>query len=226
MRLGKNIKAAKKAVEPRLYGVGEAIALLKEASYVKFDETLDVVMILGVDPKHSDQMVRGVSKLPAGSGKEVTVAVFCKDDHIGAAKTYGADFAGNVELIDLIKRGDISFNVCIATPDIMGVVSQVARILGPKGLMPNPKLGTVTQDIESAVRDAKSGRVEFRVDKNGIIHAGIGKLSFSNADLAMNIKSFISDIIKARPSGAKGKYLRSIYLSSTMGPSVMVDYTS
>jgi large subunit ribosomal protein L1 len=180
-------------------------------------------MKLGVDPRHSDQMVRGVVSLPAGTGKNVRVAVICKDEKFDDAKAAGADLVGSNELIDEIKSGKINFDVCITTPDMMGLVGQVARILGPKGLMPNPKLGTVTVDITTAVKNAKSGQVEFRVEKAGIIHAGIGKLSFSNEDLVNNAKSFISAVVKAKPSGAKGVYLKGVYLSSTMGPSVKVD---
>lgn len=207
------------------HSLTEAIDLLKKSTYTKFDETLDIAMNLGVDPRQSDQMVRGLINLPAGTGKTVKIAVICKDERISEAKEAGADIAGSVEIIENIKNGIIGFDVCIATPDMMGVVGSVARILGPKGLMPNPKLGTVTTDIITAVKNAKSGQVEFRVEKAGIIHAGIGKLSFKNEDLLSNAQEFISAVQKAKPSGSKGIYLKALYLSSTMGPSIKIDLT-
>jgi large subunit ribosomal protein L1 len=220
---GKNIKAARTKVDQdKVYEVSEAITFLKETSFTKFDQTLEVVMNLGVDPRHSDQMVRGVTVLPAGSGKDVKVAVICKDEKVNDALSAGADAAGSNEIIDEIKAGNIKFDIYIATPDMMGVVGQVARILGPKGKMPNPKTGTVTPDVKSAVKNAKSGQVEFRVEKAGIIHAGVGKLSFVETDLQRNVEAIISAVIKAKPSGAKGTYLKTLYLSTTMGPSVKV----
>lgn len=220
----KNIRAMRAKIDnSRQYNFGEAISLLKEVSFVKFNETLEVVMNLGVDPRHSDQMVRGVTNLPAGTGKDVRVAVICKDEKVTEAKTAGADVVGSVDLIDEIKSGKIDFDVCIATPDMMASIGQVARILGPKGLMPNPKLGTVTADIATAVKNAKSGQVEFRVEKAGIIHVGVGKLSFSSDDLVANVKALVGAVIKAKPSGAKGAYVKSLYLSSTMGPSLKID---
>ncbi|MDF2965863.1 MAG: rplA [Rickettsiaceae bacterium] len=219
---GKKIKAARVQVDQdKTYEVLEAIELLKKLSFTKFDQTLEVVMNLGVDPRHSDQMVRGVTVLPAGTGKEVKVAVICKDEKINEALAAGADAAG-VEVIDDIKAGKINFDIYIATPDMMGVVGQVARILGPKGKMPNPKTGTVTPDVKTAVKNAKSGQVEFRVEKAGIIHAGIGKLSFADTDLQKNVDAIVSAIMKAKPSGAKGTYLKNMYLTTTMGPSVKV----
>jgi large subunit ribosomal protein L1 len=203
-----------------------AIGSLQSLSYTKFDSTLEVVMKLGVDPKHSDQMVRGIVALPAGTGKISRVAVICKDEKIEEALAAGADIAGSVEIIDDIKNGKIDFDVCIATPNMMPVIGAVARILGPKGLMPNPKLGTVTTDIVTAVKNAKGGQVEYRVEKAGIIHAGVGKLSFSKQDLLNNVSTLISAVVKAKPSGAKGNYLKAIYLSSTMGPSVKIDISS
>ena len=221
---GKKLKEARAKLDfNALCSVENAVATLKEISYVKFDETLEVVMKLGVDPRHSDQMVRGVVALPAGSGKNVRVAVICKDDKIEAAKIAGADLVGSTDIIEEIKSGKINFDVCIATPDMMGVIGGVARILGPKGLMPNPKLGTVTADIATAVKNAKSGQVEFRVEKAGLIHAGVGKLSFAAGDLVKNAQAFMSAVIKAKPSGTKGNYLKAIYLSSTMGPSMKID---
>jgi len=220
----KNLRAARSTVESsRLYSINEAVAAIKSASYAKFDETLEVVMKLGVDPRHSDQMVRGVVSLPFGTGKTMRVAVICKDDRASEAISAGADIASSVELIEDIKSGNIKFDVCIATPDMMGVVGQVARILGPKGLMPNPKLGTVTNDLAAAISAAKNGQVEFRVEKAGIVHAGVGKLSFDHNSLAGNVKALMSAVLNAKPSGSKGAYLKAMYLSSTMGPSVEVD---
>lgn len=224
---GKKIRAARENIDPaKQYSAQEAINKLKSVAFTKFDQTLDVVLKLGVDPRHSDQMVRGMVSLPAGSGKTVKVAVFCKDDKVEAAKAAGADIVGSTELVDSIKSGKIDFDICIATPDMMAVIGQVAKILGPKGLMPNPKLGTVTVDIATAVKNAKSGQVEFRVEKAGIIHAGIGKLSFKEDDLYANLKALVDAIQKARPSGAKGTYMKQVFLSSTMGPSVRLDLAS
>ncbi len=220
----KNTRAARAKVNnARLYNFAEAITTLKDASFVKFDETLEVVMRLGVDPRHSDQMVRGVTNLPAGTGKNVRVAVICKDERVAEAKAAGADLAGSMDIIDDIKGGKIDFDVCIATPDMMAAIGQVARILGPKGIMPNPKLGTVTTDIATATKNAKSGQVEFRVEKAGIIHVGVGKLSFSADDLLSNVKTLVGAVVKAKPAGAKGAYVKGVYLSSTMGPSVQID---
>ncbi len=220
---GKHIRAARSKVEDKAYLIADAVDVVKKIKYTKFDETLDVVMRLGVDPRHSDQQVRGVVALPAGSGKNVRVAVICKEDKEAVAKAAGADLVGSNEIIEAIKAGKIDFDVCIATPDMMALIGQVARVLGPKGLMPNPKLGTVTPDVATAVKNAKSGQVEFRVEKAGIIHAGVGKLSFSNDDLIKNVDALVSAVVKAKPAGAKGVYLKSVYLASTMGPSVRID---
>lgn len=221
---GKKLEAAWRKIDPNSnYELENGIQILKEVTYAKFDETLELVMKLGVDPRHSDQMVRGVVSLPAGTGKVTRVAVICKEERIAEAKEAGADIAGSIDIIDEIKSGKINFDVCIATPDMMVIIGQVARILGPKGLMPNPKLGTVTADIRTAVKNAKSGQVEFRVEKSGIIHAGVGKLSFSGEDLLKNVQAMISAVSKAKPTGAKGTYLKAIYLSTTMGPSVKID---
>lgn len=223
----KNIRAVRSKIDnSRQYNFAEAISLLKDVSFVKFNETLEVVMNLGVDPRHSDQMVRGVTNLPSGTGKDVRVAVICKDEKTAEAKSAGADVVGSVDLIDEIKSGKIDFDICIATPDMMASIGQVARILGPKGLMPNPKLGTVTTDIVTAIKNAKSGQVEFRVEKAGIIHVGVGKLSFSSDELVSNVKALVGAVIKAKPSGAKGAYVKSLYLSSTMGPSLKIDVAS
>ncbi len=221
---GKKLRAVKEKLDPaKVYAADEAIKLLKSVAFTKFDQTLDVVFKLGVDPRHSDQMVRGMITLPSGTGKAVRVAVFCKEDKYDIAKAAGADLVGSVEIIEDIKDGKINFDICIATPDMMGTVGQVAKILGPKGLMPNPKLGTVTPDIATAIKNAKSGQVEFRVEKAGIIHAGIGKLSFSDKDLFSNLKAIFDAIQKAKPSGAKGTYMKQVFLSSTMGPSLKLD---
>jgi large subunit ribosomal protein L1 len=225
--MGKKIAAAKKAIEKtKEYSLQEAISLVKKSCFAKLDETLDIAINLGVDPRHSDQMVRGMVSLPAGTGKDVRVEVICKEDKVADAKAAGADIAGSTEIIDNIKAGKIDFDICISTPDMMGVVGQVARVLGPKGLMPNPKLGTVTADITTAVKNAKSGQVEYRVEKAGIVHAGIGKISFADADLLKNAIAFIESVAKAKPAGAKGTYLKRIHVSSTMGPSLRVDLST
>jgi large subunit ribosomal protein L1 len=207
----------------KLYGVEEAIKLAKANATAKFDETIEIALNLGVDPRHADQMVRGVVTLPAGTGKDVRVAVFAKGDKAEEAKKAGADVVGAEDLMETIQSGQIDFDRVIATPDMMGVVGRLGKVLGPKGLMPNPKLGTVTPDVAKAVKDAKGGQVEFRVEKAGIIHSGIGKASFSEADLRKNFDAFVDAIVKAKPSGAKGKYVKKVAVSSTMGPGLKVD---
>lgn len=207
----------------KLYGVTEAIALIKENATAKFDETIEVALNLGVDPRHADQMVRGVVSLPKGTGKTVRVAVFAKDAKAEEARAAGADIVGADDLIDQITNGNIDFDRCIATPDMMGLVGRVAKILGPKGMMPNPKLGTVTPNVGQAVKDAKGGQVEYRVEKAGIIHSGIGKASFSAEDLRENFDALLNAIVRAKPSGAKGKYLRKAAISSSMGPGIRLD---
>ncbi len=207
----------------KLYGVSEAIALIKEHATAKFDETIEVALNLGVDPRHADQMVRGVVSLPKGTGKTVRVAVFAKDAKAEEARAAGADVVGAEDLIEAITNGNIDFDRCIATPDMMGMVGRVAKILGPKGMMPNPKLGTVTQNVGQAVKDAKGGQVEYRVEKAGIIHSGIGKASFSADDLRANFDALVDAVVKAKPSGAKGKYLRKAAISSSMGPGIRLD---
>ncbi|MGX6959909.1 MAG: 50S ribosomal protein L1 [Rickettsia endosymbiont of Pentastiridius leporinus] len=224
---GKKIGEAREKVKSdNLYDLTTAVERLKSASYVKFDPTLEIVMKFGIDPRHSDQMVRGVVNLPAGTGKTVRVAIICKEEREEEAKAAGADLVGSANIIEEIKAGKINFDICIATPDMMAAIGSVARILGPKGLMPNPKLGTVTLDIKTAIKNAKSGQVEYRAEKAGIIHAGLGKLSFSDQDLLKNLKAFIDAVIKAKPTGVKGSYLKAIYLSSTMGASIQVDLAS
>ena len=219
----KTLELREKIDATKNYNLEEAIELVQAGSTTKFDQTLDLALNLGVDPKHSDQMVRGVINLPNGTGKNVRVAVICREDRMPEAEQADADFYNSQDIINNVKTGKINFDVCIATPDMMGVVGQLARILGPKGLMPNPKLGTVTTDIATAVKNAKTGQVEFRAEKNGIIHAGVGKLSFSKGSLAENVKSLVSAVIKARPSGAKGTYLKKAYISPTMGPSIKLN---
>jgi large subunit ribosomal protein L1 len=225
-RGGKKIRAARKRVENKFYSVSDAVETIKSLGLTKFDETLDLSINLGVDPRHSDQQVRGMVALPAGTGKNVRVAVICKEDKEAAAKAAGADIVGSTDVIENIKAGKVEFDVCIATPDMMGLVGQVARVLGPKGLMPNPKLGTVTPDFATAVKNAKSGQVEFRVEKAGIVHAGVGKLSFNKDDLVSNANALLTAVIKAKPAGAKGVYMKSVYMSSTMGPSFRIDLSS
>jgi len=223
-KLTKKQKAQAGAVEPqRLYGVDEAIALAKANATAKFDETIELAMNLGVDPRHADQMVRGVVTLPAGTGKDVRVAVFARAGKADEARAAGADVVGAEDLMEAIQGGTIDFDRVIATPDMMGIVGRLGKVLGPKGLMPNPKLGTVTPNVTEAVKAAKGGQVEFRVEKAGIIHSGIGKASFSNEDLRRNFDAFVDAIVRAKPTGAKGKYVKKIAVSSTMGPGVKVD---
>jgi len=207
----------------KFYGVDEAISLVKQNATAKFDETVEVAMNLGVDPRHADQMVRGVVSLPKGTGKDLRVAVFAKGDKADEAKAAGADIVGADDLMQQVLDGNTDFDRVIATPDMMGVVGRLGKVLGPKGLMPNPKLGTVTPNVGEAVKAAKSGQVEFRVEKAGIIHAGIGKASFPEADLKENFTAFVDAIVKAKPTGAKGKFVKKIALTSSMGPGVKVD---
>jgi len=206
----------------RHYGIDEAIGLAKANATAKFDETIEIALNLGVDPRHADQMVRGVVTLPAGTGKEVRVAVFAKGDKADEARAAGADVVGAEDLMEAVQGGQIDFDRVIATPDMMGVVGRLGKVLGPKGLMPNPKLGTVTPNVTEAVKAAKGGQVEFRVEKAGIVHAGIGKASFSEADLTENFRAFMDAIVKNKPSGAKGKFLKKISVSSTMGPGLKI----
>ncbi|WP_443971071.1 50S ribosomal protein L1 [Sphingobium sp. CR28] len=225
-KLTKKAKALSTAIDrEKLHGVDEAISLIKTNATAKFDETVEVAMNLGVDPRHADQMVRGVVTLPAGTGKDVRVAVFARADKADAAKAAGAEIVGAEDLLEHIQNGNFDFDRVIATPDMMGLVGRLGKVLGPKGMMPNPKLGTVTPNVAEAVKAAKGGQIEFRVEKAGIIHAGLGKASFSAADLRKNFDAFVDAIVKAKPSGSKGKYVRKIALSSSMGPGVKVDVT-
>jgi large subunit ribosomal protein L1 len=220
-------KKAKKLAETidreKLHGVDEAIGIVKANASSKFDETVEVALNLGVDPRHADQMVRGVVTLPKGTGKTVRVAVFAKGDKADEAKAAGADIVGAEDLLEIVQGGKMDFDRCIATPDMMGLVGRLGKVLGPKGLMPNPKLGTVTPNVGEAVKAAKGGQVEYRVEKAGIIHSGIGKASFPAADLRANFDALVDAVVKAKPAGAKGKYLKKIAVSSTMGPGIKVD---
>ncbi|HYI39209.1 MAG TPA: 50S ribosomal protein L1 [Allosphingosinicella sp.] len=223
-KISKNQKAIDAAVDrTRLYGVDEAIETLKANAKSKFDETIEIALNLGVDPRHADQMVRGVVTLPAGTGRDVRVAVFARGAKAEEATAAGADVVGAEDLMETIQGGTIDFDRVIATPDMMGIVGRLGKVLGPKGLMPNPKLGTVTPNVTEAVKAAKGGQVEFRVEKAGIIHSGIGKVSFPAEDLKRNFTAFVDAIVKAKPAGAKGKYVRKVALSSTMGPGLKVD---
>ena len=222
--MGKRIVNAYKNLDKdQAYSLKDAVKIVKENAKAKFDETIDIAINLGVDPKYADQMVRGVCALPHGTGKTVRVAVLAQGEKADQAKAAGADVVGAENLIDSILAGKIDFDRMIATPDMMGMAGKVARVLGPKGLMPNPKLGTVTVDVEGAVKKAKAGEVQYRVEKNGIVHAGIGKASFSEEQIYENGKAFIEAIIKAKPTGAKGTYMKKVSLSSTMGVGVKVD---
>src|SRR5918997_1351157 len=208
-KAGKRIRKISEGIDrERLYPLPEAVRMVKERAVAKFDETVEVAMNLGVDPRHADQMVRGVCNLPNGSGRSVRVAVFARGDKADQATAAGADVVGAEDLVEQVQRGEINFDRVIATPDMMPLVSRLGKILGPRGMMPNPKVGTVTNDITQAVRDAKGGAVEFRVEKAGIIHAGIGKASFTEDDLKENFRAFVDAIVKAKPSGAKGKFVK------------------
>ncbi|WP_243375671.1 50S ribosomal protein L1 [Microvirga solisilvae] len=224
---GKRIRAAREGIDAnKLYPISDAVKLIKDRAKAKFDETIEISMNLGVDPRHADQMVRGVCNLPNGSGRTVRVAVFARGPKADEAKAAGADIVGAEELFEIVNGGTIEFDRCIATPDMMGLVGRLGKVLGPRGLMPNPRVGTVTMDVKGAVEAAKGGAVEFRVEKAGIVHAGIGKASFGEDKLVENIKAFADAVSKAKPSGAKGTYIQRIAVSSTMGPGVKVDPSS
>ena len=224
MSEGKRLRAAREKMDrEKTYGLTEAVKLVKESASAKFDETVELSMNLGVDPRHADQNVRGVVSLPNGTGKAVRIAVFAKGDKAAEAEAAGADIVGAEDLAEKIQKGEIDFDRCVATPDMMGTVGKLGRILGPRGLMPNPKLGTVTQDVAEAVKAGKGGQVEFRVEKAGIIHAGVGKVSFTEQALAENVHTIVDAVSKAKPAGAKDTYIKRISLSSTMGPSIRLD---
>ena len=224
MAVAKRIKSAKQGIDPKkLYSLEEAVKLVKKRATAKFDETIEVALNLGVDPRHADQMVRGVVELPNGSGRSVRVAVFAKDAKADEAKEAGADLVGAEDLMETVQGGTIDFDRCIATPDMMPLVGRLGKVLGPRNLMPNPKVGTVTTDIAEAVKAAKGGAVEFRVEKAGIVHAGVGKASFSEEQITGNVQAFLNAVQKARPTGAKGTFIKRIALSSSMGPGVKID---
>jgi large subunit ribosomal protein L1 len=224
---GKRFRAAAETVDNnKLYGLEEAVKLLKGAAKAKFDETVEVAMNLGVDPRHADQMVRGVCQLPHGSGRTLRVGVFAKGDKAEEAKKAGAEVVGAEDLVEQVQKGTIEFDRCIATPDMMPLVGRLGKVLGPRGLMPNPKVGTVTTDVAAAVQAAKGGAVEFRVEKAGVIHAGVGKASFTEEALVDNIRAFAETVIKAKPSGAKGTFVKKIAVTSTMGPGVKIEPAS
>ncbi|CAA9345781.1 MAG: LSU ribosomal protein L1p (L10Ae) [uncultured Microvirga sp.] len=225
--VGKRVRAAREGVDvAKLYPIADAVKLVKDRATAKFDETIEVAMNLGVDPRHADQMVRGVCNLPNGSGRTVRVAVFARGAKADEARAAGADLVGAEDLVEIVQGGTIDFDRCIATPDMMPLVGRLGKVLGPRGLMPNPKVGTVSMDVAGAVRAAKGGAVEFRVEKAGIVHAGIGKASFEEGKLVENIRAFADAVSKARPTGAKGTYIERVAITSTMGPGVKVDPAS
>lgn len=226
-KITKRMKAASEGVDrTKLYTLDEAIDLVKSKASAKFDESVEVALNLGVDPRHADQMVRGVCVLPNGTGKSVRVAVFAKDDKAEEAKAAGADVVGAEDLVAEVQAGNINFERCIATPNMMPLVGRLGKVLGPRGMMPNPKVGTVTMDVAKAINDAKGGAVEFRVEKAGIVHAGVGKVSFDAGKISENIKAFLDAVNKAKPTGAKGTYVKRMALSSTMGPGIKIDPAS
>jgi large subunit ribosomal protein L1 len=223
-KLTKKQKAQLGSVDrERFYPVDEALAIVKQNATSKFDETVEVALNLGVDPRHADQMVRGVCNLPNGSGRTARVAVFARGAKAEEAKAAGADVVGAEDLVDIVSKGTINFDRCIATPDMMGLVGRLGKVLGPRGLMPNPRVGTVTMDVVGAVKGAKGGSVEFRVEKAGIVHAGVGKASFTEKALVENIKAFVDAVAKAKPAGSKGTYIKKVSVSSTMGPGFKIE---
>jgi large subunit ribosomal protein L1 len=227
MALGKRGKKAREGLDRNaFYKVDTAVDLIKRGATAKFDETVEVAMNLGVDPRQSDQNVRGVVQLPHGTGKSLRVAVFAKGDKAKLAKEAGADLVGAEDLAEQVQAGKIDFDKCIATPDMMAIVGRLGKVLGPRGLMPNPKLGTVTNDVAQAIKATKGGQVEFRAEKTGLIHAGVGKASFSKEALIDNVKAFVGAVARAKPSGAKGSYIKKVSLSSTMGPGVKLEIAS
>jgi large subunit ribosomal protein L1 len=222
-KISKRFKKASEGVDiGKSYGVEEAVKLVKSRATAKFDETIEISINLGVDPKHADQMVRGVVALPSGTGRNLHVAVFAKGAKADEAKKAGADIVGAEDLFETVNKGTVDFDRCIATPDMMGLVGRLGKVLGPRGLMPNPKVGTVTMDVTQAIKDAKGGAVEFRVEKAGIVQAGVGKASFTEDAIVKNVMAFVDSVMKAKPTGAKGTYMKKISLSSTMGPGVKI----
>ena len=226
-KISKRVAKAREGIDRnKAYGLGEALAVLKERASAKFDETIEVAMNLGVDPRHADQMVRGVVNLPNGTGRTVRVAVFAKGDKADEAKAAGADVVGAEDLVETVQKGEINFDRCIATPDMMPLVGRLGKVLGPRGMMPNPKVGTVTMDVAQAVKASKGGAVEFRVEKAGIVHAGVGKVSFEVQALEENIRAFADAVTKAKPAGAKGNYVKKVSVASTMGPGLKLDLST
>ncbi|MCA0418440.1 50S ribosomal protein L1 [Bosea beijingensis] len=222
--VGKRVVKGREGIDrTKLYSLDQAVTFIKERANAKFDETVEIAMNLGVDPRHADQMVRGVCNLPNGSGRTLRVAVFARGAKADEAKAAGADIVGAEELVESVQKGEINFDRCIATPDMMGLVGRLGKVLGPRGLMPNPRVGTVTMDVTAAVAASKGGSVEFRVEKAGIVHAAVGKASFSAEKLSENIKAFVDSVAKAKPAGAKGTYIQRVALSSTMGPGVKIE---
>jgi len=223
-KIAKRVVKSREGLDPdKSYELAEALKVLKERASAKFDETIEVAMNLGVDPRHADQMVRGVVNLPNGTGRTVRVAVFAKGDKADEARAAGADVVGAEDLVETVQKGEINFDRCIATPDMMPLVGRLGKVLGPRGMMPNPKVGTVTIDVAGAVKASKGGAVEFRVEKAGIVHAGVGKVSFDLKALEENVKAFADAVQKAKPTGAKGNYVKKVALSSTMGPGLKID---
>ena len=227
IKLAKRVAKSREGIDRnKAYSLDEAVKLLKERATAKFDETIEVAMNLGVDPRHADQMVRGVVNLPNGTGRSVRVAVFARNEKAEEAKAAGADIVGAEDLVTAVQGGEINFDRCIATPDMMPLVGRLGKVLGPRGMMPNPKVGTVTTDVAAAVKASKGGAVEFRVEKAGIVHGGVGKASFDAKAIEENVRAFADAVIKAKPSGAKGNYLKKVSLSSTMGPGLKLDLSS
>ncbi|NMG41286.1 50S ribosomal protein L1 [Chelativorans sp. ZYF759] len=226
-KIAKRVAKAQEGLDrDKQYGLAEAIGMLKERASAKFDETLEIAMNLGVDPRHADQMVRGVVNLPNGTGRTVRVAVFARGDKADEATAAGADIVGAEDLVESVQKGEINFDRCIATPDMMPLVGRLGKVLGPRGMMPNPKVGTVTPDVAAAVKASKGGAVEFRVEKAGIVHGGVGKISFDASALEENVRAFADAVIRAKPTGAKGNYLKKVAITSTMGPGIKIDPSS
>jgi large subunit ribosomal protein L1 len=226
-KIAKRVSKTREGIDPnKAYALGDALKLLKDRSSVKFDETVEIAMNLGVDPRHADQMVRGVVNLPNGTGRTVRVAVFARNEKADEARAAGADIVGAEDLVEIVQKGEINFDRCIATPDMMPLVGRLGKVLGPRGMMPNPKVGTVTADIAGAVKASKGGAVEFRVEKAGIVHGGVGKVSFDVKALEENIRAFTDAVNRAKPAGAKGVYLKKVSVTSTMGPGLKVDLST
>ena len=226
-KVAKRVAKSREGVDVnKAYGLDEAVKMLKERATAKFDETIEVAMNLGVDPRHADQMVRGVVNLPNGTGRSVRVAVFARGAKADEATKAGADLVGAEDLVEIVQKGEINFDRCIATPDMMPLVGRLGKVLGPRGMMPNPKVGTVTMDVAGAVKASKGGAVEFRVEKAGIVHGGVGKVSFDANAIAENVRAFADAVLKAKPTGAKGNYVKKVAISSTMGPGLKIDIAS